>query len=161
MTRNIRITGTAALLAGLIFFAGPSAFAQKKPASNMQILVEKVRADKKLLVAANMELTEEEAKGFWPIYEEYQNELFLLRKKTARLLNDYSKAYNQLSDEKAKRLLDESINIESLGLKLRKAYLPKFRQVLPEKKAARYYQLENKIQAALYHDLAAQIPLAH
>ena len=151
----------AVLAAGIIVLGAMPAFSQSKPANNMQILLEKVRADKKLLIAANMELTEEEAKGFWPLYEEYQNELFLLRKKTARLLNDYSKAYNQLSDEKAKRLLDESINIESLGLKLRKAYLPKFRQVLPEKKAVRYYQLENKIQAALYHELAAQIPLAH
>jgi hypothetical protein len=38
---------------------------------NMQILRDKIKADKKLLVAANMELTESEAKGFWPVYEEY------------------------------------------------------------------------------------------
>ena len=48
------------------------ALSQDKPADNMQILLEKVKADKKLLVAANMELTESEAKGFWPVYEGYQ-----------------------------------------------------------------------------------------
>ena len=93
------------------------------------------------------------------MYEEYQNELFLLRSRTAKLIKDYSKAFKDMSDEKAKRLLDENIAIESLGVKLRKAYLPKFRQILPEKKAARYYQIENKVQAALYYELAREIPL--
>ena len=43
--------------------------AQDKPADNMQILRDKIKADKKLVVATNMELTESEAKGFWPIYD--------------------------------------------------------------------------------------------
>lgn len=149
----------AVLVAGFIALGAMPALAQDKPADNMQIVREKVRADKKLLVAANMELSESEAKVFWPVYEEYQNELFLLRSRTAKLINDYAKAFKEMSDEKAKRLLDESITIDSLGLKLRKAYLPKFRQVLSEKKAARYFQIENKIQAALYYDLARGIPL--
>jgi hypothetical protein len=64
-----------------------------------------------------------------------------------------------MKDEKAKALLDESITIESLGLKLRQAYLPKFRKALLEKKVARYYQIENKIQAMLNYELAKGIPL--
>jgi len=64
-----------------------------------------------------------------------------------------------MNNEKARALLDESITIESLGLKLRQAYLPKFRKVLPEKKVARYYQIENKIQATLNYELAKEIPL--
>jgi hypothetical protein len=159
MKHNRKTALVVILAAGLIAFGAMPAVAQDKPANNMQILLEKIRADKKLLVAANVELTESEAKVFWPLYEEYQNELFLLRKRTGKLINDYAKAFKDMSDEKAKRLLDESINIESLGLKLRKAYLPKFRQILPEKKAARYFQIENKVQAALYQELAAQIPL--
>jgi len=75
------------------------------------------------------------------------------------LINDYAKAFKGMSDKEAKVLLDEFMTIESLGLKLRKAYLPKFRQALSEKKAARYYQIENKIQAALYYELAKEIPL--
>ena len=126
----------------------------------MQILREKVRADKKLFVVANMELTEPEGRAFWPVYEKYQDELFLLRTRTAKLIMDYADAFEKLSDATARKLLDESITIEALGVELRKAYLPKFRQVLPEKKVARYYQIENKIHAALYYDLATQIPLS-
>ncbi|HQU32574.1 MAG: hypothetical protein HRU72_14575 [Planctomycetia bacterium] len=135
--------------------------AQDKPADNMQILVDKVRADKKLIVADNMQLTENEAKGFWPIYSQYQDELFLIRARSAKLISDYRNAYNNnaMTEDVARTLLDEYINIESLTLKLRKKYISKFREVLPETKVVRYYQIENKIQAALYYEFAVSIPL--
>jgi hypothetical protein len=135
------------------------ALAEDKPADNMQIVREKVHADKKLFVAANMDLTESEAKAFWPVYEEYQNELFLLRSRTVKLVKDYADAYEEMSNDKAKKLLDELMIIEALGPKLRQAYLPKFRKVLPEGKVVRYYQIENKINAAINYELAASIPL--
>lgn len=141
-----------------IWFVCP-VMSQDKPADNMQILREKIKADKKLLVASDMKLTESEAKGFWPVYENYQNELFLLRTRTVKLIKDYGDAYEKMSNDKAKALLDELMKIDSLGLKLRQAYLPKFREVLPETKVVRYYQIENKINAALMYELAANIPL--
>jgi len=140
-------------------FAGSFASAQEKPADNMQIVREKVRADKKLLIAENMQLTEAEAKAFWPVYDQYQDELFLLRVRTAKLIKDFSDAYEKMNNDTAKKLLDEYMTIETLGLKLRQTYLPKFRKVLPEGKVVRYYQIENKINAALIYELAANIPL--
>jgi len=156
--RNAGVFVLALALAITVWFASP-ALSQDKPAGNMEILIEKIRADKKLLVVANMELTEPEAKAFWPIYDKFQDELFLLRSRTARLIKDYAEALKDMKNEEAKALLDESITIESLGLKLRQAYLPKFRKALPEKKVARYYQIENKIQAMLNYELAKEIPL--
>ena len=136
-----------------------SVSAQEKPADNMQVVLEKIRADKKLLVAENMQLTEAEAKAFWPVYDQYQNELFLLRSRTAKLIKDYIDAYEKMNNDTAKKLLDELVSIEALGPKLRQTYLPKFRKVLPEIKVVRYYQIENKINAALMYELAANIPL--
>jgi hypothetical protein len=125
----------------------------------MQVVIEKVRADKKLLVAENMQLTEAEAKAFWPVYKQYQDELFLLRTRSVKLIKDYADAYETMTNTTAKKLLNEYVAIESLGPKLRQAYLPKFRKALPEVKVVHYYQIENKIQAALIYELAAQIPL--
>jgi hypothetical protein len=136
------------------------ALAQDKPGDNMQIVLEKVRADKKLLVAENMQLTEAEAKAFWPVYDQYQNELFLLRVRAAKLITDYANAQEKMTNDSARTLLDEYMTIESLGLMLRQIYLPEFRKVLPEVKVVRYYQTENKIQAALLYELARNIPLA-
>ncbi len=64
--------------------------AEDRPADNLQIFLEKIRADKKLLVAENMQLTGSEAKAFWPVYEQYQNELFLLRMRSLKLIRDYT-----------------------------------------------------------------------
>ena len=155
---NVKSKVTLVLM-GLVMVWAFLASAQDKPADNMQIVREKIRADKKLFVAENMQLTEAEAKAFWPVYERYQDELFLLRTRTVKLINDYAQAYEEMTDDTAKNLLDEYVTIETLGLKLRQAYLPKFRNVLPEVKVVRYYQIENKINAALMYELGANIPL--
>jgi len=159
MKRKIKTMFALAVAAAITVFVVFPAVSQDKPADNMQILRDKIKADKKLLVAANMELTDAEAKAFWPVYEKYQDELFLLRGRTVKLIKDYTDAYEKMSNDKAKALLDELMKIDSLGLKLRQAYLPKFRQVLPEVKVVRYYQIENKINAALNYELATNIPL--
>jgi hypothetical protein len=151
------LTVVGSIMALLVFVG--TALAQNNPADNMQILVEKMKADKKLLVAENMQLTEAEAKGFWPVYEKYQSELFLIRARTAKLITDYAAAYDTMTNVTAKKLLDESRTIEALRLKLGNDYIPKFRKVLPDTKVARYYQIENKINAILYYELAANIPL--
>ncbi|MBW1790262.1 MAG: hypothetical protein JRK53_27255 [Deltaproteobacteria bacterium] len=125
----------------------------------MKFVVEKIRADKKLFIAENMQLTEAETGSFWPLYDQYQDELFLLRARTMKLINDYAEVYEKMTNGTARKLLDELMNIETLGLKLRQTYLSRFRKVLPDVKVVRYYQIENKINAALMYELAANIPL--
>jgi hypothetical protein len=135
------------------------AIAQEKSTNDMQILIEKIKADKKLLVSENMQLSEAEAKKFWPIYDQYQNELFILRMRSLNLVGNYAGSYDSMTNDIAKKLLDEYMTIERLRQKVRDAYLPKFRKVLPEIKVARYYQIENKISAVVSFELAKQIPL--
>ena len=144
---------------GMVMAMVTPGISQDKTADNMEIVAEKIRADKKLFVAENMQLTEAEAKAFWPVYERYQDELFLLRARVAKLIKDYAEAYEKMTNDTAEKLLDENMTIETLGLKLRQAYLPEFRKVLSEIKVARYYQIENKINAVLIYGLARNIPL--
>jgi calcineurin-like phosphoesterase family protein len=159
MKRNTeKIFLMAVLTLVLTVFIG-NAVAQDKPADNMQLVIEKVKADKKLLVAQNMQLTEAEAKAFWPIYEKYQEELFLIRGRTIMLISNYADAYDTMDNKTAKKLLNDFVAIETLRLKLIKAYIPKFQKVLSDVKAARYIQIENKINAGIYFELAARIPL--
>ncbi len=148
-----------ATVAVFLFLCAGYASAQDRPATTGQLVIEKIKADKKLLVAENMQLTEAEAKAFWPVYDQYQAELFLLRTRTLKLLKDYAASYETMTNATAKRLLDEYMTIETLQLKLRQSYLPKFRKALSDAKTVRYYQIENKIQAVLVNDLAETIPL--
>jgi hypothetical protein len=157
-----RKTGSTLFMVALVLlsmiFAG-TVVAQDKPADSMQAVLEQIKADKKLLVTENMQLTEAEAKAFWPVYEKYQAELFLVRIRTLKLIEDYAAAYEKMTDGTAKKLLDESMTIEALRMKLGAGYLPKFRKALSDTKVVRYYQIENKINAALYYELATSIPL--
>ena len=138
------------------------AFAQDKPAdTNMQILLDKVKADKKLVVAANMDLSEAEAKGFWPIYEAYQKDLQLVNDRLGKMIVAYADAYNKntLTDAQAMQLANEALSVDHDELTLRKTYAAKLVGVIPAKKVARYLQIENKIRAAIRYDLAKGIPL--
>jgi hypothetical protein len=138
------------------------ALTQGTSADNMQILREKIKADKKLLVATNMDLTESEAKGFWPVYEEYQKDLTAINQRIGKLIEKYAADYraNTLTDDKAKLLIDELIAIEQAEANLKTTYVPKLSKVLPQKKVARYLQIENKIRAVVKYELAGAVPLA-
>jgi hypothetical protein len=157
--RRTLLIGTA-LMVVVVAFVAP-AMTQDKPADNMQILREKVKADKKLLVATNMQLTESEAKGFWPVYEEYQKDLAKINQRIAKMIENYAADYrtNTLTDEKAKKLIDELVAIEQAEAGLKASYVPKLSKVLPQKKVARYLQIENKIRAVVKYELAEGVPL--
>ena len=150
-----------AAIAIVLFGFAPLSLAQDKPADNMQILRDKLKADKKLVVATNMELTESEAKGFWPIYEGYQKDLQKINRRLANLLESYAADLQgkSLTDDKAKKLIDEAVAIEQAEANLKSTYAPKLSKVLPVKKVARYLQIENKIRAVVKYDLAQGVPL--
>ena len=79
--------------------------------------------------------------------------------RTARLIDDYAANFGTLSEEKAKMLLDEFLTIQREHVNLIQSFMPSLRKALPEKKVARYYQLENKINAVIKFELAGKIPL--
>jgi len=127
----------------------------------MQILLDKVKADKKLVVATNMDLTDAEGKAFWPIYDLYQKDLQGINDRLGKTILAYADAYNNktLTDAQAMQLTNEAIAIDQDEVTLRKSYAAKLNRVLPAKKTARYLQIENKIRAGIRYDLASGIPL--
>ena len=145
-------------------------FAQTKGApkgaadqADMQILRDKVKADKKLVVSQNMSLTDAEAKGFWPVYDAYQKDLHALNDKMMTTIKAYADAYNKgpVADDVAKKLLNDAIALEDEEVKLKRSYIPRLDKVLPGAKVARYMQVENKIRAMVKIELAAAIPLVY
>ncbi len=133
----------------------------KSADTNMQIMSEKIKADKKLVVAHNMKLSEADGKKFWPLYDGYQKELASIYDRTAKLVVDYAEAYNRdsVNDDVAKKLLPELLSIEEAQVKLRRTYADKITSALSAKVAARYLQIENKIWAMVHYALADSIPL--
>jgi hypothetical protein len=149
--------GLICLLIG--FWILPAAALAQDTSDNMQIVREKLLADRKLLVAGSMALTEAQGPAFWPVYYAYVQELQKLGAKGAYIIDDFARSYQDMTDAKARDLLNELMAYEAEYLALRQDYLPKFRAVLPEKKVARFYQIENKIRAIVNYELAGRIPL--
>lgn len=150
--------GVVALAAALTL----PALAQAEPTTtDMQILAQKVKADKKLLVAVNMQLTDAEASGFWPVYDAYQKDLEAIDGRLVRMIAAYADAYNAgpVANDTAKQLIDEYLAIEQDEAKMKRSYVPKLAEVLPGAKVARYIQVETKIRALVRYDLAGRIPL--
>jgi hypothetical protein len=121
---------------------------------------EAIHANKKLVVAANMNLNTNEKEGFWAVYEDYQKDLEKILERKVALIEDFAVNFETLSDAKASELLDSYLKIEADTVKLKKSYLGKFKKVLPAQKVVRYYQIENKIDAIIDYDLVDKIPLA-
>jgi hypothetical protein len=150
------------MVIGALMMAVP-AYSQPVSDTNMEILKEKLKADKKLLIAGNMDLTDSEAKQFWPIYDSYQKELDGINKQLGQTIKDYADAFNKgtIPNDTAKKLLGEALSVEEQEVKLKRTYAEKLGKVLPATKVARYIQLENKIRSLIRFELAQQIPLVY
>ncbi|TMA80322.1 MAG: hypothetical protein E6J72_08745 [Deltaproteobacteria bacterium] len=136
--------------------AQPSGTAQQ---AELDILRDTLRANKRAFVAVNLKLTDEEAGRFWPLYDRYEGEQRAINDRFVKLLDEYSNSFPNLSDDRASALITDYLAAETDRAQLRQKYLPEFSKALPGRKVARFYQLENKIEAVLRYDLAAHVPV--
>ena len=150
---------TAALT--MVFGLTALALAQTPGTTDMDILRQKIKADKKLVVAENLKLTEAEGAKFWPVYDAYQKEIQQINERLKAVVLAYADAYNKgpVTDAAAKKLIEDAAAVDDAEATLRRTSLPKILAVLPAAKAARYVQIENKIRAVIRYELAAGIPL--
>ena len=151
-------TGWILSLLIAVFLALPAAAGEAEEA-NLEILVTTIEANKKALVAVNLELEDAEAEAFWPVYDRYEGELSSVNRRFAALIEDYTASFGSMSDEKAKQLVEDFLAIERERAELREKYLEPFSEALPGRKVARFYQIENKMQAVWRYQLARDIPV--
>jgi hypothetical protein len=142
----------------VIAFAAP-ARAGEAANANLDILRDTIRANKKALVAVNLGLTDAEAKEFWPVYDRYEKDLKGVNDRLVQVIDDYTSHFKDLSNDQARKLVDDYLGAEEDRAKVRRTYVGDFAKALPGKKVARFYQIENKMDAIIRYDLAATIPV--
>ena len=157
------IKSAALLVCTLALAAVAPVAAQDKPTQSLTPAEwrARIQADKKGIVERAMKLTAEESAKFWPLYESFQRELERPQREYTRAVVDYVAAEDSLTDANAKRLAEQALAASTAEARLHEKHFKKVLGVLPAKKAARYAQIENKIQAVLRYETAAAIPLAH
>ena len=141
--------------AALITLWASLVFAQ----SDVDLTRAAIEDKRRALIANNMELDEAQSQAFWPVYNVYQSEMRKVDDQRIQLMQDYAQNLETLSDDKAVELLDQFFAYEERRHQVRKSHVPKFREVLSGKQVARFYQIENKLDAVIENDLARAVPL--
>jgi hypothetical protein len=160
-----KTTFLALLALGIFLVVAVPALAQGKPLVSPTIqdgiasLRTQIQADRQKVVADNLGLTEAEGKAFWPLYREYRAELDKVGDRTVKLLTGYAANIDTMTDEKASGMIKESLSIQKDEIAVREKWVKKFEKVIPAKKLARFYQIENKMDVVIKLALAAEVPL--
>ena len=161
----------AALFASLVLAGNARAQGSDAPrpteppvdAGNLRAFIELARSDirteKTLIIAQNMKFTDDEAVEFWALHNDYSNELNKLLDERLELLKQFAATYEVMTDKQAADLAGKVFNWEEKRTKLKRTWFKKFSQVVPAKKAAQFFQIENQLNAALELRLAASLPL--
>lgn len=134
--------------------------AAAQDATEIQLTRAEIQKARQEVLAQAMDFTEDEALAFWPAYRDYRMDMARLGDRLVRLIDEFSKSGGKLGDEQAKRMLDEMLDLEGDQVAVRKKYVGVFGKLLPPPKVARFFQLENKLDAIVRYDLAKAIPLA-
>jgi hypothetical protein len=112
------------------------------------------------LIGGVLDLSEEEAAAFWPLYEEYSAAKATLWEERIDVIAMFLTGYDTMGPDIARGLLAATFDIDEKMLALERAYADRFDDVMPLNKVVRLFQAENKLEATMMMELAKDIPLA-
>lgn len=172
----IRRTEMAVVLAtGVLVMFPATVRAQAQPAStstsatvipgvteqDIKMLREDIRGKRKQVVAANMTLSPDQATKFWPLYQQYTDEVIKINDRRTQMMKDYAVNYQHMTDEQAKNYVTTSAAVDADLIALRLKYVPQFEQMLSPKQAVQFYQIDRRLDLLLNLQLVSLIPIVN
>jgi hypothetical protein len=120
-----------------------------------------IQAERKAVVATNMNLSDAESEAFWPVYNEYETEVRSVNDQRIKILTELARNFETLTDEQAVDLVEQHFKFQQERVKIRKSYMKKFEKVLTGKQLTRFYQIDSKIDTMIDFDIARAVPLVN
>lgn len=130
------------------------------PNNQLELLLINKAVQKKAIVLANMGLQGEQKESFGKLYDEYQVKLMKHRIAELKLIEEYAKDYNNMTDKNANSVIVDWVSGEESEFILKKDYIAKFKKILPSSSVIRYFQIENRISLMREAGISRLIPLA-
>ena len=132
-----------------------------KPLSDedIKLIRQDIQSAKDGIIKDTMQFNETEAAAFWPVYKAYAGEQRTIAEKRFAAIMDYAKHVDTLTNDDASRITQRLFQVEDESQALRKKYYPKFEAALGAKRAAKFYQVDNRLTMILNVQLASEIPL--
>jgi hypothetical protein len=124
-----------------------------------ELLRSDVRSQKVAIFTQMMDFTEAEDAAFWPVYRQYDVELSALNDQRVRLIADYAKNFESMTDESADRIARGALDFEAKRAALKAKYFDKVKAALSAKQAARFLQIENQLLMIIDLQISASLPI--
>jgi len=160
----LAIAGTAALLGSSKAIGYDASLINEKFADLEPAIAElrkETGQDRRALVKANMLITESEGAIFWPLYDAYRGERSKLGDRKVKLLTDYLALRGTMSEDDAANMTKELLSIQKDTVEVKQKYVAKMSKVLSARTVARFFQIDNKLDATQDIALAARVPLTY
>ena len=151
----------ASLALALVVAASPLVSnAQQSVKADEQIVIKQVQTDRRAILSANLGLTEEESRVFWPIYDQYEQDMKKITDQRLAMLDQYAAKYDTLTDADADGLLKTRFKLDEQSTAIKVKYAKKIQKALPSTKALRYVQLQDRIDNVIAGEMLSLIPMA-
>jgi phage anti-repressor protein len=151
----------AFLLAGGVAAGAQTAHVNVEPLSDddIKLIRQDIQSQRESIIKDTMQFNETEAAAFWPVYKQYANEQRAIADKRFDLIIDYAHHIDTMTDEAAGKLTQRFFDIEDESQALRRKYFPKFESAIGAKRAAKFFQVDNRLTMIWNMQLAREIPL--
>jgi zona occludens toxin (predicted ATPase) len=159
MSKMLALVSALVIGVALVTSAAPS-FAQSAT-DELEMVRVIIQAERKAVVATNMNLSDAESEAFWPVYNEFEIAVRAVNDKRVKVLTQLARDFETLTDEQAVDLLEEHFKFQQERVKVRKSYMKKFKKVLSGKQLTRFYQIDGKIDTMIDFDIARAVPLVN
>lgn len=105
---------------------------------------QKINTHKIAFITERLQLTENEAEKFWPVYREYEEERKALKGDMV-----FKGGKEEFTEEDAEKMLDNMVTMKSREVDLQKKYNKKFKSVLSAKKVVKLYKAEKEFKSKM------------
>src|SRR6478752_828614 len=146
------------LFLALVFAFSASALAQSPTKEDIDILQSVYGKSKTDIVNNYMNLSGAKLESFVKVYDKYENERKALGRKKIQLIDEYSKNYMTLTDEKAEEISKSMLKNNMDYQKLYSKYFDQFKKAIGAMDTAKFLQLEIYLQTTIQAEIQDSVP---
>jgi hypothetical protein len=125
----------------------------------LELLRSDIRTERIAIITEAMNFSDAESQVFWPLYREYEAAMIKIGDKEVALIEDYAKHFTSMTDEKAEELMSAALKHDEERIKLQRNYFKKFTKILPATKAAKFFQVDRRLDQLIDLQIAAALPV--
>ncbi|MCU0371924.1 MAG: hypothetical protein MUE56_01615 [Ignavibacteria bacterium] len=147
-----------ALITVFILFTAVASFAQvtKDEVNYIQSIW---GMDKRDIIKDFLKLTDEESKGFWPLYDKYEDARKEIGKERIKSISDWAQNVSSLTDAQIDEIAQTTFSNHAKFTNLLKNTYTMMKDVIPVTKAAQFVQVEIYLETSIRLAIQGELPV--